>query len=294
MTPSRENPLLRVRASALAPGEYARLEYQDAPFSGLVYDVREDGIVTAITAVADGTATDPSFDWLPLPENGIRVDSSFIGEREDYGPELFQNSPVTGVVYFFAPSGACTAEVEFKDGHFTDASLRRWYENGAPRQITGDGESASWAADGRLLSRAIAGNLVYNLIVRDNGWLDGLVLRDKALFDLETIRAFPTSEDFMLLGRAVDSELLGLARSRTTIGEASYLRLIETLIGPEGIEEILAFHRLSRLDIKRNPRLGAEEAEAIRSRRPGLEVTWAPPDPAPGEPDKEAEPGSET
>jgi len=265
--------MLRVRSSYLVPDEASRLRYREAPFSGLAYDVGDDGVLRAIAAVEGGRITGESSDWIELPAGGVRVDWELLEQPEDYGPQLFLGAPFTGVAYFFERSGACVAEVEHVHGYATEVSQREWYEEGEPREVIGGGEYTSWFQDGRLKRRATGGVVVYNLITRDDdGRLAGIVLRDPSLFDLAAVSAMTLSDDLMLLGGGVDSALLRDLRDHGGLSATRRLRLIETGIGPEGVGVIASLGNLAELWLEDNPRFGPAEARQVEALRPDCKV----------------------
>lgn len=278
--------MLRVRWSALIPDDDGRLCRSVAlitrsdgrtgrfgePFSGLVYGVDDDGIVGPIFEVNDGVVTGERDDWIAIPERGLRVDRSSLDIEEDYGPMLFGGAPFTGAAYYFEDSGACTAEVAYADGQATEVSQRAWYESGAPRELVGGGEYTSWFEDGRLQRRAVRGTVLYNLILRDDGRLGGILVADPRLFDLEAVRRLPFADELFLIGRAIDDALLRTLRDHTGLDAVPRLRLIKTSVGPAGLEVLASLAGLAALWLVKNPALRIEDAEQLQARRPGCAV----------------------
>jgi hypothetical protein len=262
----------RVRADFLVPGEDGKLRHGEAPFSGLAYQIGEDGVLSGIVAVEEGVITGPSTDWLALPEGGLRVDWASLEMREDYGPRLFRDRPFTGIAYYFTERGFCGAEMELKDGYPTEVSEREWYETGQPKVLIGGGEYMSWFPDGRLERRGMGGVQVYGLNIQDDGRLRGLVLEDATFLNLEILRRLTPTEDFMMLGAAIDADLLRFLRDQTEIGAVQKLRLVKTGIDAGGVGVLASFKNLVEIWLDRNPGLGPQEARQIEQRRPGCVV----------------------
>jgi hypothetical protein len=222
--------------------------------------------------VDQGVVTGASDDWIAIPERGARVDRSILEIEEDYGPMLFRGAPFTGAAYYFEDSGACVAEVACADGHATEVLQRAWYESGAPQEIIGGGEYTSWFEDGRLQRRAVRGTVLYNLILRDDGLLGGILVADPQLFDLEAVRRLSFADEVFLIGRAVDDDLLRTLRDHTGLDAVPRLRLIKTSVGPAGLEVLASLDGLAALWLVKNPALRAEHAEQLQARRPDCAV----------------------
>lgn len=271
----------RVNWSALTPDADGRLRYpggtitdpegvrryRGVPFSGLAYRV-EDGVVESIAVVQEGVVSGVSDDWIDVPEGGLRVDADLLDEEEDYGPLLFKGAALTGAAYDFAASGACIEEVEYVDGRATETSQRAWYESGAPREVIGEGVYTSWFQDGRLQRRAEKGTLLFNLILRDDGRLGGIFVAEPGFFDVDTVRRIPFSDEVLLIGKAMDAEVLRSLHDHTGLRAVPRLRLIETSVGPTGVDLLVSFLGLVELWLVNNLALGPQDAEQIRRRRP--------------------------
>lgn len=258
----------RLRAGFLIRGVDGRLRHGKALFSGLAYSLRHDGTLEGLMAASEGVITGPSSDWLPLPDGGLRVNSALLEMPEDYGPRLFQGKPFTGIAYAFTRSGYCTSEIEYAGGFATEVSERRWYVSGQPKMRVDGGEYTSWFPDGRVQRRGSKGELVYGLNTRDDGHLRELVLRDARFLDMETLSALTPTEEFQMLGGAVDTAMLHTLREQTDIGAVPRLRLVQTRVGAEGVEILAAFKNLREVWFDGNPGLGLQEARKLERLRP--------------------------
>lgn len=228
-------------------------------------------------AASEGVITGPSPDWLPLPEGGLRVNSALLEMPEDYGPRLFQGRPFTGVAYAFTRNGYCTSEVEYAGGFATEVSERRWYVSGQPKMHVDGGEYTSWFPDGRIQRRGLKGELVYGLNTRDDGHLRELVLRDASFLDMEILSALTPTEEFQMLGGAVDTAMLHTLREQTDIGAVPRLRLVQTRVGAEGVEILAAFKNLREVWFDGNPGLDSRRPGSSSGSGPAAwRTTWTP------------------
>ncbi len=258
-----------MRAGFLVQGEDGRLHHGKNPFSGVAYHTATDGTLNAAVAILEGVIAGPSSDWLSLPDEGQRVDSAALELPEDYGPRLFRGKPFTGVAYAFTRNGYCTSEIEYAGGFATEVSERRWYVTGQPKMYVDGGEYMSWFSDGRIQRRGQRGELVYGLTTRDDGHLRELVLRDARFLDLETLSAMPATEEFQLVGAAIDTDLLRTLQTRTDIGAVRKLRLVQTRVGADGLDILARFEHLREVWFDGNPSLGLQEARRLERLRPG-------------------------
>lgn len=264
----------RVRSDSLSTDHDGRLVSAGAPYTGLAYLVDEDGVVREIQTVEDGMVTGLSRDWLELTI-GERLDRSSLELEDAYGPLVRRGEPVDGVVYFFNRAGACILEEAYEGGQPTDEiALREWYPSGAPkaRRRVDDGEA--WFEDGRLQARMVDGNTVFNLVVRDDGSLGGIVLSDATLFDVTAVRGMAYADELLLTGEAIDSGLLRTLRNDTPLGTVPLLRLSDTAVGPEAVEILASLAGLKELWLSENRSLDPRHAEELRTRRPDCIVHY--------------------
>ena len=237
----------------------------------------EDGIVTRIDIVEDGAVVGVSDDWLAVPEGGIRIDINWLDMEDDYGPYTWDGAPFTGVVYSFDTFGVCGAEEIFEDGLESDLAGRTWYASGAPHQAFANDSGSSWFEDGRLQSRSIGDRTLLN-VVADDGVLSALVLGDAGLLDMSTLAQFERSDSFMLVGPAIDSAMIAMLVDRIDLGTVTSLSLTETGVGSEIADILVTFKNLTALHLARNPSLGEDDAERIRSMLANCTVDYEPPD----------------
>jgi hypothetical protein len=262
----------RVKADFLIPESDGKLHFAGAPFSGLAYYVSPGHVLERIVEFSDGVAAGPSRDWLDLPPDGLRVDEESLFVAEDYGSAVFEDRTFTGIAYAFTADGRCYSETEFLGGHETETSLREWYETGEPKALIGGGEATSWLPNGRLRAKGVGVDVLLSLNTRDDGRLSSLVLYDRRLLDLETLRSLTPTDDFMMVGAAIDTEVLRALHNRTPIGTIRKLRLAETGVDRNAVEVLASFENLNELWLDRNPGLGLEDAREIELRRPGCAV----------------------
>ena len=257
----------RVRSSALTTDDEGRSCHAGAPFSGLAYRVDDEGVVREIQVLVQGAVTGVSDDWLELGE-GERLDRESLDLEDAYGPLLRRGAKVDGVVYFFDPRGACLLEETYSAGQPTDTARREWYPSGAPKALVRGADGWAWFEDGRLRARAVDGRTLLNLVVREDGGLGGIVLHDPDLFDMGTVRPMAVSKELLLTGHGIDDRLLGALRDETKLGAVTRLRLIDTAVGPEGVEILVSLPGLREVWLAKNRSLGPGQSEELRARRP--------------------------
>jgi hypothetical protein len=268
----------RVRSSALVKDAEGRLSDPAGPFSGLAYPVDDEGRVGALAVVEEGIVTGSSEDWLVLPEGGSRIDRSKLEIAEDYGPLLAHHAPFTGVVYAFDRSGACVAEEACVAGYPTEEARTEWYASGALRARVRGEEGAAWFEDGRLQAKGVGDAVQLNLVTGDDGRLQGLVLGDAGLLDLASVERLTFADELSLIGPAIDTALLTTLSRRTALAEVPRLRLIETGAGPEVVDLLVTFARLTTLWLSKNPALRPDDAQRMRTARPDCTVHYQEPD----------------
>ena len=264
----------RVRWSALAADEAGRLCFQGRPFTGLAYRVDDDGIVQALERIDQGHRSGPSDDWLALPDDGQRLDLSYLAMAGDYGPYLWRGAQVTGVVYTFHREGPCLVEEAYRGGQPTDEARRAWYPSGAPQQLVQGQDGTAWFEDGGLQSKGTGETTLLNLVVRDDGRLGAINVGDAALLDLAAIARMPLSDEVFLIGNGIDTAQLVALRQATALAAVPRLRLSETAVGPEVIEVLAAFQGLQLLGLRKNAGLRPEDAARLTSLRPDVRVEY--------------------
>jgi quercetin dioxygenase-like cupin family protein len=179
----------RVRSSFLVPGPHGKLHHRGTPFSGLAYDVNDDGVVGPIRVVDQGVVTGISSDWIDLPRDGSRVDMQFMDPLDDYEPLRYNDERFTGVAYFFASSGECAGEWEYVAGRRTHVADHEWYKSG--RELT--------KGDERGRPR---------LIIHDDGRLAGINFGDPARLNPAVVSRMALADDLRLIGRGIDMKIL--------------------------------------------------------------------------------------
>lgn len=262
---------MRTRADALIRNTTGALFLGDQIYSGLAYNVTENGIVTSIDIVDQGQITGASGDWYDLPRGGVRVDRAFLDEPEDYGPLLHYGDLVTGVVYSFSHHGPCESEEEYEQGSPSGRAERSWHHSGAPQHDFANDQGTAWFENGHLKAKIVNGETLLNLVERD-GTLTAVVVRDAALFDIASMGGFAIGSNFVLTGAGIDEGLIQMLVDNTNLADVTSLRLNKTSISPDFIQLAIVFHKLKKLDLSGNAAFEHEMAELIRARLPNCAV----------------------
>ncbi len=268
----------RVRSSVLTKNREDLWCLQDKPFSGLVYNITDNGLIQEVQVMQQGVNTGTTNDWLDLPNGGLRVDATHLQVEEDYGPMLFRGAPFTGIGYFFDGENHCVLEEAYQAGHPSDTARRRWYASGAWQLQLQGNDGVGWFEDGRLQYKGAGDAVFLNLVTRDDGRLGAIVLFDHNLFDVTTIQQLTYSDELLLIGPAINTELLRTLRDHTTLRSVPQLQLIDSSVGPEGIDVLVSLDGLKDLTLTNNPFLLAEHVQQIRERRPDCTVHYEQPE----------------
>lgn len=242
------------------------------PYTGLAYHVDDDGVLRSISIMTQGRASGLSTDWLPLTEGGLRVDSSMLDAGHGYGPFLLHGAPFSGVAYTFDEGGACTSEVLYAEGFPTETLEREWYACGSPLRVLDHEGCTVWFEDGRIRQRAIAGELRYNVVVRENGRLVGIYMVDPQLFDIDTVRRLPFDRELMLMGDGFDTHLLATLRLQASLSSVQMLNLVRTSVGPDAVELLAGLPSLNTLRLEHTPAIGQREVARLQALRPELAI----------------------
>ena len=264
--------MLRVRSDALLGDDEGRRWFRGQLFHGLAYEVEADGRVAGLVSMVAGRAADPSSDWLPLPPGGVRADRASLEMAGDYGPWTWLGLPVCGVVYSFAVDGTCSVEETFDDGLPDDRGRRAWYGSGAPNILVEQAGSTVWFEDGSVRTRRIDDVLLLNLIVSEQGWLRGIVLKGASLLDVDSIARRPFAAKLLLLGAGVDDALLARLAALASFRDVQRLAVTETALGRAAVDVLASAERLLSVTLEGNAGLGSIEAERLRALRPEMMV----------------------
>ena len=258
----------RIRLSALYNlDNFLYLNGEDL-FTGLAYNVDENGQITELHEIDEGRIKGSSADLIELPEKTRRVAEEFLTMDQDYGPLLYQGQPFTGIGYSFEKNGVCVAERLYTEGYEFGTAERTWYINGNPRSIVIDGESRVWLPDGRLQTLETEEDTILNLILTDAGLLSGIVLKRTDLFEMIEYADLGLFPNFLLIGPEITPQLLYDLRQHQDFLKIIELTFVETSIDPDALEQLTRLPNLTTIVLKDNPALTRDNAIALKRRLP--------------------------
>ncbi len=265
--------MLRIRSDFLTlEDNYYFLE--GSLFSGLSYDVDDEGLVQGINIIEEGAMTGSSGDILTLPEGGLRVDEEYLEVLEDYGPECYQGEIFKGVVYSFTSEGYCEAEAIYETGFPSIKHTRTWYPSGQQQTIQVDGVTTMWFEDGWVAAKSTLQGFLYNLRFTDNGELISIILRESEYIDFSTIRKFSLGEELTLIGQAIDAAFLRELDNLLSLAKLKYLRLKETNVNVSFEAILPLLENLSKLELDDNEAISSADALRLKQQRPDCTILF--------------------
>jgi len=264
---------LRIRLSQLAAREDRYLIGEEA-FTGVAYQIDSQGVVEGLLEIADGSVSGPSNDLLPFPKDGQRVDQKFLTMEEDYDLWNYQQQPFDGLAYLFDQDGFCLRESAYEEGVETGTPSRSWYAGGEPKSAGSEDGGLAWFRDGRLRAAEGPEGTLFNLILSNEGALQGIYCEEIKLFEAERYRDLPVQSSFSILGSAFDTTALAELMRRLDLSSIRELTLNSTRLPPEGLAELALFPKLEQVDFVQHPLLSREDALLLKRSRPSVNVVF--------------------
>lgn len=265
--------MLRIRLDAL-DGRGELYSLGGRLFTGLAYRVSGQGVVEELLEIEDGTIKAASDDLLPLPEGALRVDRRLLDMEEDYGPWLYQGGLFAGLAYAFDRNGFCMAEAEYEDGVESGRQHRSWYPGGEPKTAGTEDGGFAWFPDGRVRAAVGPEGTLLNLILDDQGLLEGIYCEDADLLQPEGWKDLPLHQTFSLLGSAFDLPVLIELMRWLDFSGVRHFTIDSTSLAPEALAELARLTVLETVVFAENRRLGRDDAVELKRRRPAMNVLF--------------------
>ncbi|WP_161097560.1 hypothetical protein [Duganella vulcania] len=269
--------MLRINSNSLSVGVPGPVRFKREVFSGLIYVMDEDQTLAVLLLIEDGRLTAISHDWIALPKGGTRIDADALESEDGYGPFYWRGEPFTGVAYSFGPEGHCVDEQVYLEGMAEYPAQRAWYLSGAPRFAAEGGTYMAWFEDGRLQAKgdAITNVHALRLLLAGDGILKGIELRERELFDFDTVAALQLTPEFFLIGPAIDNALIEELLRHPFFRTTPRLWLVETGADARIFDILGACTGLKTLSLRKNPALRADLDAQILQRLRDVTVEFS-------------------
>lgn len=248
---------LRVNSKKLQCYGNNRLCFDSIPFSGLAYNLLDNGIIHSIEVVNEGAVLGESVDCIPLPSTeGLRVSYSSVAIDETTKHVLYNDTPLTGILYKFESNGVCTSEEEYIEGFTSNLSSRYWYPNGSPMELIDHSICNPWLSSGEIKPDTKIKITSYNNLTED--------IKRSSNKELE--------DNLILQGNKIDNLLLQRLSEQPSLGRLRKLMLVNTCIDETSTSFFKRFPILEELNLKGNALITKEIAKRISDDLPKCTV----------------------
>lgn len=259
---------MRIRMQKLVVASAGVLTTEEGrPFTGVAYEVKEDGQIPAVWNVAHGVLAGIHQDEFAGKRRFLK-DKIEYRELGDDVEAYALGAPFHGVICEFLPSGVLFEEEEYSES-CGPKSTTAWYPNGVPKWYQASDFELAWHPDGSLSGHREAGFSVS--LPGDHDSRKRVAMRAKSAEDAARLcKQFPVElEAELVLSGAFGDSNLATFRGWEKV---ELIHLSNTLVSSQGLGFLRACPNLQRVELMGAKNFSQEEIHAAMSRIPGCEL----------------------